>query len=505
MDDRAAARMAGHVALYCRLSPRPDGKSEGVDVQERAGREYAAQAWPGVPVVVYPDRLLSASDDTWRPGFEKLRAAVIAGEVAQIWCREQSRLDRKETGWFTFAAQLVAADIDEVHTTYDGIVRVADDVAGIKAVLAAGEIRRMKKRVNARLSDNAAQGVAPGSLPFGYVHGLTEDGAKTYVIVPEQAQAIRDAAERVLSGWSLASAAAALREDGVTGAHKVTGADGTVRQGRITHASVRSWLTNPTVAGKRVHKGVIVGDGNWPAILDEATWQACRAKLAAPRSVRRADGTAYPVGDRHTGYSGRRYLLTGGLIACGVCGAAMVGSVKQLRGGAKRGGRDVAYYLCHPSKGGRACTGIMLEQTEEHVLDELWAELDKPGFLDAIVADGHAGRRDEISTELAGIDGQRAELAGLWGRKALSSDEWAAAREALDGTERTLRAELDEKAAPPAVVSIEEARQAWPDMTLGEQREFLRLFIEKVTVSRAVPGLRHFDGPGRVAVEWRQR
>ena len=130
--------MGKHTALYLRLSPRPDGRSEGVDVQERQGREYSAMAWPGVPVVVYADRLLSAADeDVWRPEYEKLRQAVRDGQVAHIWCVEQSRLQRLEVGWFVLAAELVAAGIDEVHTNRDGIVRVADDIAGIKAVLAA--------------------------------------------------------------------------------------------------------------------------------------------------------------------------------------------------------------------------------------------------------------------------------------------------------------------------------------------------------------------------------
>ena len=478
--------MDRHVAIYCRLSPRPDGKSEGVDVQERQGRVYAAQAWPGVPVVIYSDRLLSAADeDVWRPGFEKLRQAIRDGEVAHLWCVEQSRLQRIEVGWFVLAAELAEAGIDEIHTNRDGIVRVADDIAGIKAVLAAGEVRKMKKRVNDTLADNAARGLAPGSRPFGLRHALAEDGGKTYEQVPEETDAIRWAADRMLSGWSLAGIAAALREQGLTGAHGEGG--GGTRPG--TAASVRSWLTNPTVAGKRVHQGVIVGDGNWPAILDEDTWQACRARLSAPRTVERSDGGTYPVGPAHTGYSGRKYVLTGGLAVCGVCGHAVVGSVKQLKGGARRGGRDVPYYLCHPSAGGRACTGIMLEQTEAHVADRLFAELDKPGFLDAIAEDAHAARRDEITTALSAIDGKRKELAGLWGTPGgLTSGELAGARHALDASERELRAELAEKGPPPARVNIEQARASWPDMTLGEQREFIRLFIAKITIGRARPG-----------------
>jgi hypothetical protein len=53
-------------------------------------------------------------------------------------------------------------------------------------------------------------------------------------------------------------------------------------------------------------------------------------------------------------------------------------------------------------------------------------------------------------------------------------------------------------------VDISMAREAWPDMTLDEKREFLRLFIATVTIKRAKPGTRGFD-PGRVAIEWRTR
>src|SRR5262249_12657562 len=46
----------GVVALICRLSPRPDGKYEGIEDQENWGRAYAAEHWPGLPVEVFPDR-----------------------------------------------------------------------------------------------------------------------------------------------------------------------------------------------------------------------------------------------------------------------------------------------------------------------------------------------------------------------------------------------------------------------------------------------------------------
>jgi DNA invertase Pin-like site-specific DNA recombinase len=487
-----------NVALYVRISKDRSGRAEGVAVQERYGRAYAAVVWPGLPVVVYSDNDLSAAeDDVWRPGYEKLREDLAAGAVSQVWAIEQYRLQRREIGWFELAAELVAAGIDEVHTRRDGIVRVGDEIAGIKAVLAAAEVRRMKKRVHDRLDDNAARGLAPGSVLFGYRHVPAEGGGSTYAVVPAEADAIREAAVLVLAGWSLTSVAAAMRARGLAG----------VRGAALQPRSVRNWLTRPTVAGWRVHRGVITGRGAWEPILDEDTWQACRARLSGPRTVTRSGGGAYPVGAEHTGSPGRRYLLSGGLIRCGVCDAPMAGSIKQLKGGARRGGRDVPYYVCHPAQGGRSCTGVSLEPVEAHVTGELFARLDKPEFLDAIAEDAHAARRDEITTALSAVDGRRASLAAAWGEGGLSSAEWQAARGALADREAALRAELADKRPPPARDGIAAARAAWPKMTLGEQREFLRMFIAAVTVSRAtqVGGRSPSVDLGRVAITWRRK
>jgi site-specific DNA recombinase len=101
------------------------------------------------------------------------------------------------------------------YTNRDGIVRVRDEVSGIKAVLAAGEVRKLRRRINDRLDVIAAEGRPAGSRPFGYAHGLDADDGKTYVIVAEQAEVIRWAADRVLDGWSLANIAAELRGRGL--------------------------------------------------------------------------------------------------------------------------------------------------------------------------------------------------------------------------------------------------------------------------------------------------
>jgi site-specific DNA recombinase len=167
-------------------------------------------------------------------------------------------------------------------------------------------------------------------------------------------------------------------------------------------------------------------------------------------------------------------------------------------------GRDpVPYLTCHPNKGGRGCVGILLTATEDHVLDELWSEVNKPTFLDAIAAGDHEQQRDEIVAALQAVDAQRGELAAMWGTPGqLSTVEWQTARRALAEHEQQLRRDLAALPRPLAGVDVAAARSAWPAMTLDEQREFLRLFIEKVTVKRATPGTRTFDS-GRVEITWR--
>jgi hypothetical protein len=325
---------------------------------------------------------------------------------------------------------------------------------------------------------------------FGYRHGLDDRGRKALHVVPEQAEAIRWAADAVLSGWSLTAVADELTARGHRGAQGA----------RMRTSSVRSFLTSPTIAGRRVHRGDDVGPGNWAASLDMDTWQAVRARLAGARIIRRRDGRDHPVTAAlfaaNSGRTGRRYLLTSGLAVCGVCGAPLAGCRVNRAGG------SVPYLRCQPSRGGRACVGIAMDPTDAHVRDALFAELDKPEFLDAIGADDHAARRDELTAALTAVDSDRADLAREWGSGGLKMAEWRDARAELNQREHRLRAELAAIPVPQRKIHIDDARGAWPVMTLDERREFLRMFIAVVRVDRAVAGARS-SVENRVTIEWR--
>lgn len=481
--------MTKYVAVYCRISKAPNGKTEGVKAQEKWGRAYAAGAWPDLPIEVFADNNLSAANGGPRPEFDRFREWLAAGKIAHVWAVEQSRLERDEIGWFRLAAEFDAAGVTELHTNRDGIVRVRDEVAGIKAVLNAGEIRKLRQRTNDRLAEIAAEGRPHGGRTFGYRRAVDATGAKTLVIDPQEAHVLRDAADKVLAGWSLSNVAADLTSRGVRGANG----------GTITYKTLNRMLTNPTVAGQRVHQGHIVGRAVWEPILDMPTWQALRARLSKPRAVQTSNGDTYEISAHSYGHSQRSrrsYLLTGGLAVCGKCGAALGAQRRKVKG------RQMdALYFC---KGG-FCVAIMADGLENHVRDVLLDELDKPEFLEALAADDHAERRDAILASLAAAERQREELAGMWATPGeLTAAEWRTARQALAEREQELLVELASLPAPLTKVDISQVREAWPAMTLDERREIVAMFIEHVTVKPARPGTRAFD-PDRVSTEWRKR
>jgi site-specific DNA recombinase len=506
-----------HVALYTRISKDKYGNAETCFDQEAIGRRYSALTWPGLPIVVYSDPDLSAFDDTvYRPGYEALKEAIAAGLVLHVWSVEQTRLERLEVPWFQMAALLDSVGIELLHTHREGIIRVQDEVAGIKAVLGAAEVRKMKKRQADKFDAHAARGIPPGSRPFGYMHGVLRNGDRTYIIVEEQAAVIREAAGLVLDGWSLENIARLLRERGVQGGHrvKVKDAAGRVvededgrpvtRPTQVTGATVKGMLTNRAVAGICVRRNVEVGDGNWTPILDKTTWRLVCAKLGGDRQVTTVKGRTYVISAKHRGRTpGRRYLLTGGKAVCGVCAAAMAGSDKQLRN-KSRGVYSVPYYFCHPKYGGKSCVGIMAVETEDFVVAELFDEIRRQAD-DRLIDDGSIGaQRDKLVDDLAELDEQRKDLARMWTQREIKGVEWKEARAGLDAEQHELEAQLR------ALPTINEGRDPaqiladWAEMTLDERRAVVDDYIEKVVIVRARPGLQRFDSD-RVKVTFKER
>lgn len=518
--------MTKFVALYCRISQDKGGRIEGVRRQEKWGRAYAEKHWPGIPVRVFADNDMSAATGAAiRTGFEALREAIRLGEVAHLWVVEQSRLERSPEGFFRLGRELAAAGLTVFHTNREGIVLAKSLSAKIKALVNEEEVELATQRCRDTLKEKAERGEAPGSLPFGYVHGVNERGVKTYVVVEAAAEVIRECADRVLAGWSLSSIASDLRgrtcmvcpdsepEHTMHGPHRqrvrnhecdmprrkkcdcpyvtVDGRDvddggvPVTRRSTITGDSVRKWLSNPTVAGRRVHQKADLGPGtgNWPAILDEHTWEAVRTTLAAPRVVRRSDGGTYPIVATTARTTGRRYLLTSGIARCGVCTAPLIASMKQLKKG-----QSAPYYLCNPKTGGKGCIGIKAEPFEKHVVKLFLNKVDEPGFRAALNQDPHVTRRAEIEKEVARLETKLEAYRDQFDDDLIDRRELDRRTQNLKKRQQTLLAEKAALPPPPSGDQIqwETLRDDWVDLTLDERRHFLSRALRSIAVHRAV-------------------
>jgi hypothetical protein len=299
-------------------------------------------------------------------------------------------------------------------------------------------------------------------------------GEATLEIVDTEAAVIREAAERILAGWSLVAIARDWNDRDIPRR----------RGGKAwSEKTVRQVVTKPSVAGIRVHKGTS-RRATWAPILGESTWQAVRATLDA-RWAAQARGRAR-----------RRFLLTGGVATCGRCGA---GLIAQQR---KYSGRTVPYYLCpSPTRGGCSRLGVVAEPFEDYVAGMLLDELDKAAMHEALAHDDHEIQRAALMQDLTAVDVRRADLARRWATGALSGDEWDAAKAGLVAEQTRLSADL--AALPPPAVDVDPQviRAGWEAMTLDEHRQIIDMFITKVIVAPAKPGARAFD-PGRVTVEW---
>jgi hypothetical protein len=443
-------------------------------------------------VRVYSDNDLSASkDDVVRPEFEKMREAIRRGECAHLWCVEQNRLSRNEQ-WFILAKELTTAGINKVHTKRNGVVDVDSVVSGILAVIGMGEIKTLTKRVIDKQGELATQGRPAGRPGYGHrqieltkaeeqrlqewqqrqiqaralgtdmrrwkeenprpLGGkpiLDDQGRKSAVIVPEEAAIIRESAHRVLNGWSLAR----IEKDLI--ARGVKGKDG----GRMTATPLMRILTAPSVAGLRVYRGEVVGKATWEPILDERTWRAVCAALAARKSV----------GQRPR----RSYLLTGGRSFCTACD-------QMLRAMPSAG---VRYYGCSPLYGGCGDTLFDAETLEAHVALELFRHLEEQNAAGMLSEDQHADRRAELDGQLQDLEMRRTELAQMWSRREITNDQFRIMNEAVTDDEKTAQQEMAQLPAPAAEIDPEELRAAWPELSLDECRKFVDDWIEKITVS----------------------
>lgn len=257
----------GKKAIYLRQSQDKTGEEAGVERQEKACRSLA-EAKGSTDLALYRDNDGSATNGKERPEFERLVRDVEAGKVTAILVFHLDRLTRsiKDLTRVIEAGKSNRVNIASVHGVsldLGGPTGVA--VATILTAIAAMEVARKGTRQKAANLQRAKAGKAHWiKRPYGY-----QRTGDTVIMVPEEAADLRDAAERILAGETLASI---TRDWNNQGKLSTLGKPWNV-------TSLRRSLINPRTAGRRLYNGEDQGLGVWEPIFNEDLHRALEDKL----------------------------------------------------------------------------------------------------------------------------------------------------------------------------------------------------------------------------------
>jgi len=292
--------------------------------------------------------------------------------------------------------------------------------------------------------------------------------------VEAEAEAVREAARRVLAGETISSI---VQEWNRRGLRTATGGPWRVN-------SLSSILVQPRLAG-------LANDGSddrtFPAIIDLETHRRLLALHASRRK-----------GPRRTT---RRYLLTG-LLRCWRCGGG-------LRGMPRSRGADL--YVCPgPPHGGCSGTAITADHADHAIRDMVIARVDSGEFV-AGVASGaappsrHQSEADDTRSWLASHRRKLDDLADMWASGEISREEWLSLKRNLGGRAQAMEADLTRLDRMEALRDLagkgRSIGERWAAMSVEQRRFILHTALDHVVVLPAEPPRQVFR-PERLRPVW---
>lgn len=451
------------VGIYLRISDDRDGTQTATQRQLEDCERYASSHdWQVADV--FEDVDLSAYQRAAkRPEFERMLSAVKHREIDGVLAWKMDRITRRQRDLVRLDEQceesggFIATAVEGIDTRQP----TGRFIAELLVAQARMESENTSTRVTRAHEEMAKRGqpVIGGTRAFGYTRNRK-------AIVSEEAELIREAARRILAGEGLR---------GVCLDWEARGVKSPAGKPWKQHP-LRRLLMNPMLSGQRDYGGTVV-EGTWPAILTKDETVRLRAVLQNPSR-------------RTNGGNARRYLLSGGLLKCGRCGAAMVARPRSDR---------VRRYVCARQPGMPNCGRMarLAEPVEGVVSEAVFAALDGADLASYM-------RREEKSADVAIIESIAADEEALellsrdyYVEHVISRGEFFTARKAIrDRLERN-RGRLAHHRGQAVAASVmgagaEVARQ-WPDRPLEWKRAVISALIDHVVILPAKKGRNIFD------------
>ncbi|WP_440066474.1 recombinase family protein [Streptosporangium sp. OZ121] len=448
--------------IYCRISDDDEGLALGVTRQEEDGRALAASLGATV-VAVYTDNDIGASTRSRskpRPGYNQMHADVHAGLANCVIYYTNSRLTRRPMEYEEIiqlveqtGVRLASIKSNNVDlTTADG-----RQMGRIQAAIDAGEVERAAERIQRKLQQNREMGkVHGGRLMTGWLRPDPKQdiGIMTH-LDPVAVEKINTAADWLLSGVTVSRAVTRWQNSGFK---TLAGAEWMI-------GTFQSLMSNPRLAGLVAYRGEIVGEGNWPAVMDRAKWEAVQPFVRA--HGKRPFSTA------------RKFLLSG-FILCGKCGTTL--SARQ----GNKSDRQMRYACIRSSRGG--CGGISRNMAWLESVVRTYVESCITIELEAAPVEvPRTVESERLTGEIEGLETRLAEARDAAGAGLMSmidagiimSDLREQITKLRDSRGQAVATERRDQRNPVDL----RAQWARDDLdTLGERRDILSRYVKQVMV-----------------------
>jgi DNA invertase Pin-like site-specific DNA recombinase len=471
--------MQGHklpVGLLVRISEAEDDDTAGVDRQEVDGRKLAERltvpGWDGVEIVrvyvendttAYKRKRLLLPDGSYglrveRPEFRAAVNDLTSGAVRGLIAYDLDRVarDPRDLEDLIDAVEQTNARTWAVTGSLDLSNDAGITMARVMVAVANKSSRDSSRRIKRKHEELAEAGQTGGGGIRPY--GRTADRKG---LVPEEVAVIHEMVRRVLGtddtfeetgepGDSLNSIAQDFNARGIP----------TVRGSEWQHRTIHAILTGGHIAGLRRFRGEIVGQADWPVIIDRDVWDRVQIALAG-RS--RAGGNQL-----------RKWLS--GIVLCGQCGKRLWGMPfhgRRLRPEGK--------YQCMPrnTPGRSGCGGTAIDAEHAHNAAEalILAYLRQPDVIEQLTAATSGTAVAQARKAVKEDEAQLKELATLWGQKIITMAEYLAARKEIDARIEQWR-HIVRQGVPGIVrklLSAKSLEEAWEPLTPVQRREVARV------------------------------
>lgn len=443
-----------HAALLVRISDDRAGEAAGVGRQETDARALAERlGWTVGEVFVendtsaYKRRKVQLADGSTamrveRPEFRRLLAALADGDADGLIAYHLDRVARDPRDLEDLIDVVERRSVPVESVT--GSLRLASDadvtMARIGVAIANQSSRDAARRIRRKHDELAAEGKYAGGGARRY--GYEPDGV---TVVPAEAAVIRECASRVVAGESVTSLCRDLDRRRI----RPVKADG------WSSKTLGDLLRSPRVAGLRVHRGEVVGQAAWPAILDRDTWEAVVAVMHG-----RSAGKGKPALVRWLNQ----------VLFCGRCGHPLTG--------AHTANKSYRYW-CHYMYGGCGRIAINGPGAEAEVRRQVLEYLARPDVVSELAAQSSQASSGRVREELAEDEEQLRQLSRLWGDKRITLDEFAEARKVIAARIEVAQRVLLTQAPPHIrrVFAAEDHEKAWGALSADAKRELVTTLL----------------------------